>query len=66
MAKATQTTRKTTTNKKTTASWSLSKAMSNLTGGSSASKVKKNSSNKSTGRKRCPTCGKFMGNGGSR
>lgn len=62
MAKATQTTRKTTTtSKKTSASWSLSKAVSNITGGGSASKVKKSGSSKSTGSSRCPTCGKFMG-----
>lgn len=64
MAKATQTYRKTST-KKTTASWSLQKAISNLTGGSSST-VKKTSSSKSTGSKRCPSCGKFMWNGGKK
>lgn len=50
MAKATQSiteTTTTTTNSKT--SWSLSKAIANLTGGGNKEK------------KRCPTCGKYIG-----
>lgn len=51
MAKATQTITETTTTTNSKTSWSLSKAIANLTGGGSKEK------------KRCPTCGKYMGGG---
>lgn len=51
---AKQTVEQKTTNSKSTIGWSLSAALSKLFGKS-----------ESSGPKRCPTCGKFMGGGNS-